>query len=1148
MKRIVYALALVMGFVSLAGAAIYPNPFTTNNAYWNINQFQFPNGTLQIKSGAKLTNATVSGTFTGNAGSLTGYTATVISALGIKPPILYVSATNGNNANAGWNPMAPVLTLSNAVWRATNGVTILVDAGTYDLGTNQLILGDNINLFGVGRDLVDIIGSADCSGHEIMDPVPTGGPQIRPGNNSQLKHFTVTCDTNALATISGHSKTWSGIGVSAGNPPANVGFTNVLLEDIYIRRGYFDAFHFNSTNRCEVTIKDCLVDNDGVGFSSVSGQLPPGTNSVYKLINCTFNSKGNVPAWAASAQIPKPGFAQCDGTIYLENCKGSISGTGAAIFGLGTALYGGNPWVFTTDCAFDGTAILSGGTPLGEPSGNDTRIIGHYSVNQTNHHAVYPTNDTVMHFSQSIWTPKAAGLKAEGYGYLISPFNSTNILGPTLATYSGLISIGEGSYYDAVLLNAGLSAPEAIFYASDYNTNWIANNTHFGGTLTANGRYYGDGFGLTNLNLTGLSGTATNVINLAPGTGIFVDTNSATLNTIAISNIVLADISGRIKTNDTRAITITGALTVSNALNIPLGQTLNANTIGAIIGAANSTNSLAPTLSTYAQDVEIGSQLLYDATLFSMGATTPEVIFYASDYNTNWIANNTHFGGNVVAGGVFTGNGSGLTNLQGASATYDNVTNALGGVNGGLTNNVSVARAYDLVSSNLSGGNVQGLIGTALDGTTVEAFSTNSIYSSLNVTGFVRAGYGMYPAGLTNKTILGVDSTGKIVEGTHVDQTVGSDGWYLASSNGVRVWSRDAWAITNLNPAYLISGTVTGALYSSASSASNAPAANEFPTAHWVRNLFNNGLLEYATTNVDIGATNEAAAGQLVYKYWLGAIPVHDMRTYTAPGAGTYIGNVVTTNTFVFLQGPITVNSYMELAGGTGGRFATVHAELYYSYDKTNWFGDWESPSQSIAFGVTNLYQWVVSFPSVTATNSTGFYVQRRLKVDTIGSSPNIIVHLGTNTPSHIALSGPNSAAGNAYLPNDQVFTGSNYFSKLASANSSYSTNTITTGNGTATMDMLKSKSYLATNANITISLLNVPTTTDRAATLWLSNSAASGSITVTLSGFSCLTNGVPTQTFFVTNNDAKQQFGVLSVNCYGNIITNAVYAHFYNP
>lgn len=256
--------------------------------------------------------------------------------------------------------------------------------------------------------------------------------------------------------------------------------------------------------------------------------------------------------------------------------------------------------------------------------------------------------------------------------------------------------------------------------------------------------------------------------------------------------------------------------------------------------------------------------------------------------------------------------------------------------------------------------------------------------------------------------------------------TNASDGFLIASTNYV-----------GANYLKLVGGTVSGAV-TSTSTTTNSPSSTELATAGWVRSLFNNGVLDYVTTNIDTAATNAGTAGQPVYKFAT-TIPASASRSYVNPAAGTYVGSVMTTNTFQFLQGPVEVNGYFQFPSG-GGNAITLHPEIYYSYDKTNWQGDYEASGQALVAGNTNLYQWVVSFPAITSTNSTGFYLQRRYKIDSKGGSPTLTVLIGTNIASgtanagHISFSGPNSGNGNAYLANDQTFTGTNTFTKPINA------------------------------------------------------------------------------------------------------------------
>lgn len=210
-----------------------------------------------------------------------------------------------------------------------------------------------------------------------------------------------------------------------------------------------------------------------------------------------------------------------------------------------------------------------------------------------------------------------------------------------------------------------------------------------------------------------------------------------------------------------------------------------------------------------------------------------------------------------------------------------------------------------------------------------------------------------------------------------------------------------------LGQVYLLlsGGTETGPVLSS-SSTTNAPSGPELVTAHWVRSLLANGFVGYASTNVDINATNPGS-GQLMFTF-SGTIPVTNNRVYVAPNSGDYLGGVMTTNTFQTLQGPASINIFAAALGGSGGPSLSIHAEVYYSYDKTNWFGDFTSGNQTIAIGITNLYQFVVSFPTITATNASGFFIERRLKVGTAtgATHPNLMFLIGTN-----AVSGTNDAS-----------------------------------------------------------------------------------------------------------------------------------------
>lgn len=138
-------------------------------------------------------------------------------------------------------------------------------------------------------------------------------------------------------------------------------------------------------------------------------------------------------------------------------------------------------------------------------------------------------------------------------------------------------------------------------------------------------------------------------------------------------------------------------------------------------------------------------------------------------------------------------------------------------------------------------------------------------------------------------------------------------------------------------------------------------------------------------------------------------------------------------------------------------------------------------------------------------------------------------------------------------LSASEIDSASGVFSSLTVTNVSgpvaFITNTPTTGNGTVTMDMYHASDLLVTNAAVTVSLKNVPTSTSADCILIISNSLASGStFLLTSSGFSFLTNGVPTRNAYLTNLTAKNQVAYLTVHCQGPTLTNAVLTHFYDP
>lgn len=210
--------------------------------------------------------------------------------------------------------------------------------------------------------------------------------------------------------------------------------------------------------------------------------------------------------------------------------------------------------------------------------------------------------------------------------------------------------------------------------------------------------------------------------------------------------------------------------------------------------------------------------------------------------------------------------------------------------------------------------------------------------------------------------------------------------------------------------------TATGPLLSSSASITT-PASTELATAGWVRSLFNAGAFFYTTTNVFANATN-VGSDQFVYEFSTN-IPLPAVRSWTTADFLTnngYIGSVLVTNPIQQLSGQISVSAYLGFTGGASTPTLTLHPEVYLSYDRTNWFGDYSAGNQNIVHGSTNLYQWVIDFPAQVSTNATGFWIQRRFKVGAVtGTGTRTLwVMVGTNAisgtadASHISVNLPN--------------------------------------------------------------------------------------------------------------------------------------------
>lgn len=387
---------------------------------------------------------------------------------------------------------------------------------------------------------------------------------------------------------------------------------------------------------------------------------------------------------------------------------------------------------------------------------------------------------------------------------------------------------------------------------------------------------------------------------------------------------------------------------------------------------------------------------------------------------------------------------------------------------GGLTTSTSATHVVTITpnaalqalatnnGANLTGLNGTNLVGTITNNTTGNAATATSAINATNFWGLLSttnlppgSHFTNAPAG-ANWIALGFgDGNSGWFDPSTITLTIGTvivTNAYFAGSNHfagpivatnsgnqfVGTFTGDGSALTGLvASAYLplAGGTESGPVLTTSSS-SNSPANLELATAGWVRGLFAGaGITYYVTTNFNASFTNNDVANGTNYEFSL-TIPTHNMRFYTNPAVGSYVGSVVITNKILQVQAGITVDSYVESSTGTGSGSLSIHPEIYVSYDKTNWIEIGTAAPQTLTSGVTNLHSWVVTNPSYSTTNASGFYVERRFKVDTQTSNNNadLTVHMGTNFESHITIPGVSSGGGNALLAANQTFTGVNTF------------------------------------------------------------------------------------------------------------------------
>lgn len=434
--------------------------------------------------------------FAGDGSALTGITAAQAGAIPItkgggtntalmgavltgaalaEGTVIYV-ATNGNNANNGLTVSTAVLTPMKGLSLAVSGTTVVMMPGNYDLGTNVLVVPFGVNLIGAGYNSTFLLGYADCSGPETGAPFgATGGPQINPRSSNIIGFFKLTCDTNsikAMLDIPGggagatHSGSWSGIGVSHINPPADQAFTNVTIKSVWIKNGLpWDCIHYNSDKYLSISVEDSILEIDGGSPITTQADTVNSANqsSYLRFKNCTLLSNTNSAlgaTWAGLGLVsPFPSaFLYNDKAVILENCKAvnhSVVSPLSGPQGFSQVTSGGaTPFVYVYGGQY--TNVSSG-----DSGGfNQSTVFGYCTYNNSN-----------------VWTLIGNGASITNiHGDNVNTVYSTGTSGTS--TNAGQVIVRTSDWHTNG--NANVSVDSFIGTTTARNLNLRVNNTNMG--------------------------------------------------------------------------------------------------------------------------------------------------------------------------------------------------------------------------------------------------------------------------------------------------------------------------------------------------------------------------------------------------------------------------------------------------------------------------------------------------------------------------------------------------------------------------------------------------------------------------------------------------------------------------------------------
>ena len=464
--------------------------------------------------------------------------------------------------------------------------------------------------------------------------------------------------------------------------------------------------------------------------------------------------------------------------------------------------------------------------------------------------------------------------------------------------------------------------------------------------------------------------------NALPGlTNGFV--TSSITNGLATTNYVNAATNGFVTSSITNGLATTnyvnaatnGLVTSSITNGLATTNYVNAATNGLVTSSV--TNGLATTNFVLTQ--------ISATNTANLTVTTNLVVAATNNFTTLVYSNPVVF--------LYTNALPGLTN----GFVTSSITNGLATTNyaNSLTNNFT-SLVYTNPSSILYTSSLPGL---------TNGFVTASVTNGLATTNYVNAATnGLVTSSITN----GLATTNYV--NTSIANKTNFDNLTVTNYSQFQTNAYFAGNTYTTNHAYDASGNLLD------------PEANEYVTASFVRNVLNNGVFLYGTTNtIAVGFSNILTSSTNKISLQFGAnAPAGYTKGFTNFVTGTYpngpyFASIVSTNTYQSVTGPFVNDFYIQADGSGAGHALGITPDIFVTYDLTNLIPICAGAEQSLTMAATtNLYTWIQAAAQYNSTNVAGFYIVRRVRVTSQnGNNLYINVKGGSGTVTTLAFNTP---------------------------------------------------------------------------------------------------------------------------------------------